>query len=356
MPAALDIAPPSGPRDRPSGRWTSGPAWVFYIAAVALAAQLATATRYGIFRDELYYIDCGKHLAWGYVDQPPLIALIAWLERQAAGDSLLALRFLPALAGAVTVWLAGRMARAFGGCRYAQILAALAVLLSLGYLAFFHLLTMNAFEPPIWTACAAILLRIVQTGNQKLWLWFGLLAGIGLENKYGILFFGLGVFAGLVLTRERKALARPWVWLGGAVSLLVWLPNLAWNFAHHWPFLELMRNVRASGRDVAMNPVAFVIAQTLFMNPLTAAIWMGGLAWLFFGRESRPRRQGARGRYRILGWTFLVTMIAFIALKDDAEFSADAEKSGIEADPTPAQEIDTFVKLATSASPEVVRM
>src|SRR5690242_19386364 len=127
MPAAFDIVPLE-PRDRPSGRWTSGRAWVLYIAAVTLTAQLLTATRYGIFRDELYYIDCGKHLAWGYVDQPPLIAFIAWLERQVAGDSLFSLRFLPALAGAATVWLAGGMARAFGGCRYAQILAALAVL------------------------------------------------------------------------------------------------------------------------------------------------------------------------------------------------------------------------------------
>ena len=320
MPAALDIAPPPEPRDRRSGRWNSGPGWVLYIAAVELAAQLVTATRYGIFRDELYYIDCGKHLAWGYVDQPPLIAFIAWLERRVAGESLLCLRFLPALAGAVTVWLAGRMARAFGGCRYAQILAALAVLLSLGYFAFFHLLTMNAFEPPIWTASAAIVLRIAQTGNQKLWLWFGLLAGIGLENKYGILFFGLGVFVGLVLTRERKALAKPWVWLGGGISLLVWLPNLAWNFAHHWPFLELMHHVRESGRDVTMSPVPFVIAQALFMNPLTAPIWMSGLAWLFFGRESSPEGQGERGRYRILGWTFLVTMIAFIALKGKAYY------------------------------------
>src|SRR5947207_9959704 len=139
--------------------WWPGRAWVLYIAAVALAVQLLTAFRYGIFRDELYYIDCSKHLAWGYVDQPPLIAFIAWLERHLTGDSLLSLRFLPALAGATTVWLAGKMARTLGGCRYAQILAALGVLFSLGYLAFFHLLTMNAFEPLIWTACAYVVLR-----------------------------------------------------------------------------------------------------------------------------------------------------------------------------------------------------
>ncbi|PYV14635.1 MAG: hypothetical protein DMG21_17510 [Acidobacteria bacterium] len=298
--------------------WWPGRAWVLYIAAVALAVQLLTAFRYGIFRDELYYIDCSKHLAWGYVDQPPLIAFIAWLERHLTGDSLLSLRLLPALAGAATVWLAGKMARALGGCRYAQILTALCVLLSLGYLAFFHLLTMNAFEPPILTACATVVLRIVQTGNQKLWLWFGLLAGIGLENKYGMLFFGFGVFVGLLLTKERRAFAKPWVWLGGVVAMLVWLPNLIWNFSHHWPFLELMHNVRQSGRDVALDPVSFVIQQAIFMNLVTAPIWIAGLGWLFFGREIHPDGQADRGCYRILGWTFLVMMVTFIVLKGKA--------------------------------------
>ncbi len=326
MPAEQNNALPHG---RAEGRWTSGPAWVLYIATAALAAQLLTSNRYGIFRDELYYLDCANHLAWGYVDQPPLIALIAWLERHLTGDSLLSLRFLPAVAGALTVWLAGKMSRALGGCRYAQILAALGVLFSLGYLAFFHWLTMNAFEPPLWTACAYIVLRIVQTGNQKLWLWFGLLAGIGLEVKYGVLFFGFGVFIGLILTQERKAFTKPWVWLGAGIALLVWLPNLIWNFAHHWPFLELMHNVRQSGRDVALSPVGFIIDQTLFMNPATAPIWMSGLVWLFFGKHQSPAAPAERDpapytagrrRYRILGWTFLVMMVTFIVLKGKAYY------------------------------------
>lgn len=297
----------------PTGRFNSGQAWVFYIAALALAAQLLTAFRYGIFRDELYFIDCSKHLAWGYVDQPPMIAFVTWFERHLTGDSLLSLRFLPALAGALTVWLAGKMVRALGGCRFGQVLAALAVLVAPGYLALFHLLTMNAFDPLIWTACAYVVMRIVQTGDQRLWLWFGALAGIGLENKYGILFFGFGVAVGVLLTSERKALAKPWIWLGACVSLLLWMPNLAWNFAYHWPFLELMRNVRASGRDVVLNPIAFVVEQIGFMNPLTAPIWVCGLVWLFFGADYETDK--LRGRYRVLGWTFLVMMVTLIALK-----------------------------------------
>jgi dolichyl-phosphate-mannose-protein mannosyltransferase len=299
----------------------SGPIWVLCIAGIELAAQLLTAFRYGIFRDELYFIDCSKHLAWGYVDQPPLIALIGWIEMHVSGASLLSLRFLPAVAGGVTVWLAGKMARSFGGGAFGQALAALAVLIAPGYLAFFHLLTMNAFEPVIWTLCALIVLRIIQTGDQKLWLWFGLAAGIGVENKYGMVFFGLGILTGLLLTRERRALAMRWIWLAAGIIFLFGLPNFLWNYFHQWPFLQLMHNVRASGRDVGLNPLSFIAGETIFMNPVTAPIWMGGLAWLFFGRDrSATAAEPGRGRYRVLGWAFLVMSLLFIILKGKAYY------------------------------------
>ncbi|MBZ5498885.1 MAG: glycosyltransferase family 39 protein [Acidobacteriia bacterium] len=217
-------------------RWTSGPALVLYVAAAALALQLLTAFRYGIFRDELYYLACAEHLDWGYVDHPPLTPLLAFLERHIGGESLLSIRFLPAAAFAVTVWLAGLIARQLGGGRFAQLIAVLAILLAPTYLLFFHLMTVNAFEPPLWMAAAYIVIRVIQTGNQKLWLWFGLIAGIGIENKYGMLFFGCGIAVGLLLTRTRSAFRRPWIWAGCAIALAIWLPNLVWEFRRHWPF------------------------------------------------------------------------------------------------------------------------
>ena len=190
-----------------------------------------------------------------------------------------------------------------------QGLAALAVFIAGGNLLFFHLLTMNAFEPLFWTAAACLVVRIIQTGNQKLWLWFGVVSGIGILNKWSMLFFGFGVFLGLVLSRERRALARPWIWLGFAVAMLIWLPNIVWNIQNHWPFLELMDNVRSSGRDVTHSLVPFLLDQTFFMHPLTAPLWIAGAWWLFFGREGAG---DARGRYRILGWTYLFLLTFFI--------------------------------------------
>ncbi len=289
----------------------SGPVIVLTVSAIAFLAQMLTASRYGYFRDELYYLDCARHLAWGYVDQPPLIALIAWLERHISGDSLYSIRFLPALAGALTVWLAGHLARRLGAGAFGQFLAAVAVLIAPGHLIFFHLLTMNAFEPLLWTAAAYLVVRIIQTGNQKLWLWFGLVSGIGILNKWSMLFFGCGIVLGLVLTPERRSLAHKWIWIGFAIAMLIWLPNVLWNIQHHWPFLELMANVRSSGRDVVQSPIPFLFDQAIFMHLFTAPIWIAGAWWYFFGRESSG--EGTRGRYRVLGWTYLFLLVFFIA-------------------------------------------
>ena len=290
---------------RPVSRYTSGPALVAYVAGALLVLHLLTASRYGYFGDEMYHMACGEHLAWGYVDQPPLIALVAWLVRHLLGTSVFAIRFVPALSFTVTALLTGAIARELGGGRFAQFLAALTVACCSVYLVLGYLFTMNAWEPLIWMACAYVVIRIIKTGSQKLWLWFGVLSGLGLENKYSMAVFGFGVVVGLLLTRERKALARPWIWIAGAIAFAIFLPNLLWNIHHHWPFLELMRNIRASGRDVVLGPGAYVLQQIMVMNPLTFPVWLAGIVYLLFSRDAKP--------FRLLGWTFVVVFAVFFA-------------------------------------------
>ena len=264
----------------------SATAVIVCLSASTLLVHLYAGRHYGYFRDELYYLACSRHLAWGYVDQPPLIAWIAWLVRSLLGDSLPAIRFLPAVAGAAEVALTALIARELGGKRFAQGLAALAALVAPGILGIGNLLTMNAFEPLFWLGCAWLLLRIVKTGNRKLWIWFGILAGFGLENKYSMLIFGAGLVLGLLLTPERRALRSRWLWIGGAIAFLIFLPNLLWNIQHHFPFLELQANIRRSGRDVPLGPLAFFAQEILTMLPLTLPIWLAGL-WFFFSRKTR---------------------------------------------------------------------
>jgi dolichyl-phosphate-mannose-protein mannosyltransferase len=294
----------------------SGFAIVLYIGAAKLVFHLVTAGRYGIFRDELYYLACAEHLDWGYVDQPPLIALIAWLARHAFGDSLLGLRLLPAIAGAGLVVVTGKLTEEFGGRRFSQALAALAVAVVPIYLIMHHWMTMNAFEPLIWMGCAWCVARAINSGRALYWLGFGVLIGLGMEIKYSVAFFAFGVFVGLVATRERYVLKTRWLWIGMIIAFLIFLPNLIWMILHKFPFLELMDNIRRSGRDVVRSPLAFIGDQANILNPILFPLWVGGLIWLFFGRRGR--------RYRVLGWTYCVMLVIFIGLHGKNYYLAPA--------------------------------
>ncbi len=270
---------------------------VLSLAACRVLVLMYSGWYYGFFRDELYYLACSRHLAWGYVDQPPLIALIAWMVRATLGDSMMALRMLPALAGAFEVALAALIARELGGRKAAQGLAALATLVAPGLLATQSFFSMNAFEPLFWMGCAFLVIRIVKTGDQRLWIGFGVLAGFGLENKHSMLIFGAGVAAGLILTPQRKVFSSPWIWMGGAIAFLLFLPNLLWNIQHHFPFVELQMNIRRSGRDVALSPLVFFGQEILGMNLLALPVWLGGLWFFFVSPAGKP--------FRALGWAWI---------------------------------------------------
>ena len=290
--------------------------WVYIIALVYFALHLATATRYGYFRDALYYIACSYHLAFGYVDQPPLIAVLAWVARHTLGTSLTALLFWPALAGAGRIVLVAAFARELGARRFGTALAALLAATPAVWWVIDHQFAMNALEPLFWIGCAYVVLRIIRTGNTKLWVAFGAIAGLGLENKYSISIFALALLIGLLLTPQRRLLFTPWVLAGAAVAFLIFLPNLIWNVQHHWPFLELMHNIRVTGKDVILSPGAYFAQQLLMMNPLSFPFWFGGLLFYFFAQETKP--------YRAFGWAFLVTVGFFFATHGKDYYSAPA--------------------------------
>jgi hypothetical protein len=296
------------------GRFTSGSAIVLYIAAAKLILHLATAGRYGLFRDEMYYLACAEHPAWGYVDHPPMAVWIAWLARHLFGESPLGLRLLPALAGAALVWLTGKLTREMGGGRFAQGLAALAVVAVPIYQIFHHWLTMNAFEPLIWMGCVWLVLRAINTGKASYWLWFGVLAGTGFETKYSLALLLVGLFAGVVFSPARRFLKSWQLWAGVLVCAAIALPNFLWQLYNHFPFLELLHNVRMSNRDIRRGPLSFMLDQAALLDPILFPLWGGGLLWLFFSR--------AAARYRLLGWTFLVTMGMLIALKGKNYYAA----------------------------------
>ncbi len=290
-----------------AGPWVaSETAIVISLAAAVCLLHLLVNGRYGYFRDELYYAACGEHLAWGYVDHAPLVALVARFSRWLLGDSLFALRFFPALAGAAKVLLTAWMVRELGGRRFALTLAATTAFLAPVYLTFDNFLSMNAFEPVFWMLCAGLAMRIVNRGNSRLWLLFGLVAGLGLLNKHSMLFFGLGMFLGLLLTPERRVFREKWIWLGGLIAFLIFLPNLVWEIRNEWPTIEILRNV-ARVKNAPVTPLEFTWQQALLVHPLGAPICLAGLYFFQRAKDGKP--------YRFLGWTYLLVLAQLLVLK-----------------------------------------
>jgi hypothetical protein len=273
-----------------------------YLGLFKFLLHLFTAGNYGYFRDELYYAAAGEHLDFGYVDFPPLVALVAAATRALFGDSLLALHVFPALAGAVVVVLAGLIARELGGRRFAQGLAALATLIPPTLLVFGTWLSMDAFDQLFWVLGTYVLVLILKHGRPRHWLVFGLVAGLGLLTKLTMLYFGLAVFVALLLTRARSHLLMPWPWLGGAISLLFLLPYVFWQISHGWPTLEFWSNY---GEKVdKASPLEFLVEQIVTMQPPTLPLWLAGLVYYLFAQEGRP--------YRTLGWVYVVLFVLFM--------------------------------------------
>jgi hypothetical protein len=282
------------------------------LVAVKLAIHLPLLGRYGYFRDELYFLDCGRHLSWGYVDLAPLIA---WIARGLLelGGSLPLLRLVSAIAGAALVAMTMVLAQRLGGDRFAQALAGIAVIVAPIFLAFSSLFAMNVFEPLIWTGCALVIVHIIRTGDSRWWLLFGALAGIGLENKHSMLFFGFATAVAVVLTPLRRELGRRWIWLGAGVALLLFMPNLVWQVQNGFPTLEDLRNVRETGKNVELAPLAFLGQQILIIHPVLLPVWLAGLWFLIAGRGRR---------FRVIGWIFVVFFTTMLALKGKAYYVA----------------------------------
>ena len=268
---------------------------------IHLATNLAGG--YGYFRDELYYIACSDHVAWGYVDQPPFSIAALWLSRLLFGDSLFGLRLFPALAGAIVVVLAGLMTRELGGKRFAQILASCSVIvapLTLGTNSYF---SMNSLDVLFWTLAFYTIILIMKNDGQKQWIFLGLVLGFGLLNKISVLWLGAGLAVGLFLTHNRKLLLAPRVWLAAAIAFFIFLPYIIWQAANGFPTLEFVKNATGN-KYVAVSPLEMYIQQGLNMNPLTFLIWFSGLVYFLVSKSAK--------QFRILPIIYLTVFIILV--------------------------------------------
>ena len=268
------------------------------IAACLVALELAVSARYGLHRDELYFLACARHLTWGFVDQPPFVPAVAWLAQHLAGSSAVALRLLPALAGGSCVVLAGVMARELGGGRRAQMLAALAAATSAQVIAACHLLSTAAFDLVSWALISLFALRLLRTRDERLWLAVGAVAGVGLLNKHNLLFL-LGALGVALLVADRRPLRGPWPWAGAALALLIWSPNIVWNAQHHWAAIEMTRSLHRENSSVGAS-IEFIPSQLIVVGPVLAPLWVMGLRRLLRHPFARP-----------LGIAYIVLLVVY---------------------------------------------
>lgn len=276
-----------------------------YLAIITLLLQFGVnlSGGYGYFRDEFYYIACSNNLALGYVDHPSLSILILWLQRTFLGNSIFALRFLPAVATAGLVYLTALIVRELGGGKKAELLACLSVVFAPVYLAVSSFYSMNVFEPLFWVGSTYILIRILNTGNEKLWLLFGIVAGLGIQNKHSMLFFGFALLVSILLTPQRKIILNKWFWIAGAVAFIIAVPNIVWQMTHDWATLEFMQNAQ-QWKNTPLSPIDFFSSQILFQHPFILPVWFTGLVALLFYAPLK--------RYRFLGITYLLLFILFV--------------------------------------------
>lgn len=294
--------------DTPTNRqpaWSLQPfAWGAALALIAIKLLLhgLTARSYGYFRDELYFLDCARHLSWGFVDDAPLtiglFKVALWM-----GGSLSAIRMISALCGAALILVSMALGRELGGGRFAQALAGLGVLCAPILLATNTILSVTCLETVLWTWIAFHLARFLRTGEAKQWLWAGLAAGLALENKYSTLVVLLALLIALLLTPQRRELIRPRLWAGAGIALLIFLPTLLWQIHHHFPVIEDQENIRRMGKNVVLAPWPFLKQQVMFLNPLLLPLWLAGLVSLM-----------RRAELRLLGWLYLALLGSMMAL------------------------------------------
>jgi hypothetical protein len=268
-----------------------------------LAVHLAAGAGYGYHRDELYSLVCADHLGWGYVDHPPLSIAILALLRPIVGSSLTALRVVPALAGALTVFMIGLMARDLGGGVFARALAMGAAVVAPFYLSLDAYYSMNAFDLLAWTVAGWLLIRLLQGANPREWLLLGLLVGLASENKISALWLGGGIGVALLLTTERDLLRTREPWIAAAIAAVCFTPYVLWQATHGWATLHFIHDATAE-KLIHVSPAEFLDRQFAGMLYFAVPVWAAGLAYYLFLPEGR--------RLRALGWLW-VAVFALLA-------------------------------------------
>ncbi len=286
--------------------------WVYAIACMTLLVHFLTYNNLGFHRDEFLYLALGRHPAAGYWSNPPLIALISYLAQLLPGDPLFATRLFPAVAGAILVILTGLISRELGGKLFAQVLSCLSLSVSLLILRGYSMLQPVPFDILFWTLILYLFLRYTNTRRPAYLLLMGVAFGLGILNKYMVVFLAAGLFLTLLLTPYRRLWINKHTWFAVLIALVIFLPNLVWQYNHAFPVLHHMQELKET-QLVNVKRANILIDQVL-MFTFGSIIWISGLIWLLFSKHS--------GRYRVFGFLYLVVLVIFLILHGKSYYMA----------------------------------
>ncbi len=258
---------------------------------------------YGIFRDEFYYLACTNRPSAGYVDQPPLSIYLLAVSKFMFGNSLFAIRLLPAFAAAVTVNLTGLLTARIGGGTFAVLTACVTLALSPIFLAISTFFSMNIFDHFFWVLSAYLVVKIIQENKSSNWILLGVTLGLGMLNKIGMIWFGAGFAAGLLISPYRTHLKTKWPYVAALIAFLIFSPYIIWNITHDFAHLEFIRNATRYKYNT-VTPLDFIGGQLLLPGPAAILIWLPGLIYLLIGKSVK--------NFRILALIFLTTFIILI--------------------------------------------
>lgn len=280
--------------------------WMLIVFMILkLIVHFSTSSIYELQRDAFMYIDLGNHLAWGYHSVPPSIAVFANIARFLLGDTTFAIRFFPALIGALSLMLVGIMVRETGGGIWAQFFALLAFFLSPAFLRSNSLFQPVSFNQFYWLLMAFLLFRLIRTKQEYYWYLIGIVAGLAFLNKYSVVFYLAGIVVAVLATPLRNRLRTPQPWIAAGIALLIALPNLAWQYRNNWPVAYHMEEL-AKTQLVNVRIDNFLLEQVLMFLPVFM-LWMMGLAYLVFTKAGKE--------YRAFAWIYLTVILLLILFK-----------------------------------------
>ena len=276
-------------------------AFILIFVGLKLLLNLLAAGHYGFHRDELLHLTLGDHLDWGYMEVPPLIALLARISTTVFGDAVFAARVFPAIASCLMVWFTGLMVAEFGGRRFPIALACLCMVFSPGMAASGYLFQPVVFDQFWWLLAAYLTVKYVNTQQPKYLYWLGAAIGLGLLNKYTMGFFAGALILGVLLTPQRKLLWRKEMILAVATATLIFLPNVLWQYLHNWPIVKHMGELKKQQLQY-VDPMDFVMQQFM-LHGISVVVWLVGLGFLLFHNSLK--------QYRFVAFAYLL-VFAFL--------------------------------------------